>query len=155
PPAKKRRWSEAEVSEELSGNYVRLLANLLGLTLVDERKRRPHVLALDSRAKQMWVHWYNRWGECIASSEGEQAASLAKLEGYALRLALIHHVVTLAALETVELRPVGERSLRAGIALAEWFAYEARRVYLTLRETADERDQRRLREWITGRGGSV
>jgi hypothetical protein len=50
---------------------------------------------------------------------------------------------------------VGERSLRAGIALAEWFAYEARRVYLTLRETAAERDQRRLREWIASRGGAV
>jgi hypothetical protein len=155
PPSKKRRWSETEVSEDLSSKYVRLLADLLALTLVDERKRRPHVLGLDSSAKQIWVHWYNRWGECIAASEGEQAASLAKLEGYALRLALIHHVVTHAALETVELHPVGERSLRAGIALAEWFAYEARRVYLMLRETADERDQRRLREWIAGRGGSV
>jgi hypothetical protein len=146
PPPKKRRWSEAEVSEELSSRYSRLLADLLDLTLVDPRKRRPHVLALDASAKQVWIDWYNRWGECIASSEGEQAASLAKLEGYTLRLALIHHVVSLAALESVELRPVGERSLRAGIALAEWFAYEARRVYLTLRETATERDQRRLRE---------
>jgi hypothetical protein len=155
PPPKKRRWSEAEVSEDLSRRYARLLADLLALTLVDVKKRRPHVLALDARAKEVWVAWYNRWGESIAASEGEQAASLAKLEGYALRLALIHHVVSLAALESNEVRPVGERSLRAGIALAEWFAYESRRVYLTLRETAAERDQRRLREWIASRGGSV
>jgi hypothetical protein len=58
-------------------------------------------------------------------------------------------------LESNELHPVGERSLPAGIVLAEWFAHEARRVYLTLRETAAERDQRRLREWIASRGGSV
>jgi hypothetical protein len=155
PPPKKRRWSEAEVSEDLCRRYARLLADLLALTLVDVKKRRPHVLALDARAKEVWVAWYNRWGESIAASEGEQAASLAKLEGYALRLALIHHVVSLAALESNGVRPVGERSLRAGIALAEWFAYEARRVYLTLRETTTERDQRRLREWIASRGGSV
>jgi hypothetical protein len=53
PPPKKRRWSEAEASEDLSARYARLLADLLALTLVDERKRRPHVLALDACAKQV------------------------------------------------------------------------------------------------------
>jgi hypothetical protein len=155
PPAKKRRWSEAEVSEELSGRYFELLGNLLALTLADDKKRKPHVLGMDSEAKRLWVDWYNAWGERMAASEGEQSAALAKLEAYAVRLALIHHVVSLAAIDVSDLRAVGARSLRAGIELVEWFAGEARRVYSILRESTEERDRRRLIDWIGQRGGHV
>ncbi len=142
PPSRKRRWTEAEVSEELSQRYGDLLRDLLALTLEDPKKNKPHVLKLDPAAKHIWVGWYDGWGEHMAASEGEQAASLAKLEGYAVRLALLHQVVSQAAAGVADLRPVGERSMRAGIALAEWFALEARRVYSVLKESESERNTR-------------
>ncbi|HKB38709.1 MAG TPA: DNA polymerase [Gemmataceae bacterium] len=45
--------------------------------------------------------------------------------------------------------------MQAGITLAHWFAYEARRVYGTLSETLEERDTRKLIEFIQARGGRI
>jgi len=42
-----------------------------------------------------------------------------------------------------------------GIALAEWFAGEAKRAYAMLSESDEDRDRRRLVEWIERRGGTV
>ena len=46
-------------------------------------------------------------------------------------------------------------SLAAGIALAAWFKGEARRVYAILGESDEDRERRRLVEWLERRGGSV
>jgi hypothetical protein len=153
PPIRKRRWSEAEVDEGLSRRYSGLLAALLALSMADAGKRRPHVLTMSDGAKRVWVDWFDHWGNAMDAAEGEQSAALAKLEGYAARLALLHHVVSCAAAEDDDLREVGDRSVRVGIALAEWFAGEAARVYATLKESAAQREQRRLVEWIASRGG--
>ena len=46
-------------------------------------------------------------------------------------------------------------SMAAGIRLATWFKGEARRVYALLGESDDDRDRRRLVEWIGRKGGSA
>jgi hypothetical protein len=117
PPGRKRVWTEAEVDEKLAGQYAQLIKNLLALELKDNTKRSPHVLFFDSRAKSIWVDWFNSWGERMSASEGEQAASMSKLEGYALRLALIHHVITHVNETAGNLSSVGKESILAGIAL--------------------------------------
>ena len=157
PPTRKRRWTEAEVDDELADRYDRLLKDLLTMPLADPTKRRPHVFALAPQAKERWVDWFERWGEATDAAEGEQAAAMAKLEGYAPRLALIHHVVSLTAADAsgLVIHPITDASFAAAIALVEWFAGEAVRVYTILRETAQERECRRLVEWIEARGGSV
>lgn len=101
------------------------------------------------------MEWFGRWGEAQDAAEGEQAAALAKIESYAARLALVHHLVSLAAAQCCALHPVGETSMRAAITLAEWFAGEAARVYTILLESSEDRDRRRLVEWITTRGGTI
>src|SRR5262249_14718770 len=145
PPARKRRWTEAEVDEDLAQRYSELLRELLGIPLADPAKRRPHVFALAPQAKECWIEWFTRWGDATDSAEGEQAAALAKLESYAARLALIHHVVSLTAADPdrLAIHPITETSLRAAIVLVEWFASEARRVYTILRETPQERERPR------------
>jgi hypothetical protein len=157
PPSRKRRWTEAEVDEELTDRYSRLLKDLLTIPLADPTKRRPHVFQLSAQAKERWVDWFTRWGDATDAAEGELAAVMAKLEGYAARLALIHHVVNLTAADAAGLviYPITDASMSAGISLAEWFAGEAVRVYTILRETAEDRDCRRLVEWIEARGGTV
>jgi hypothetical protein len=157
PPARKRRWTEAEVGEDLADRYARLLKELIAITLADVAQRRPHIFALAPQAKECWIEWFTRWGDATDSAEGEQASAMAKLEGYAARLALIHHVVSLTAADPdrLAIHPITDTSLRAAIALVEWFASEARRVYTILRETAEERECRRLVEWIEARGSTV
>ena len=50
-----------------------------------------------------------------------------KLEGYAARLALVHHVVDAAGRGGLDDVPVEQASLEAGVTLCRWFAAEARR----------------------------
>jgi hypothetical protein len=156
PPRPPRRWSEAEVSEELMDRYTALLRNLLALPMSDAAKRLPHFLRLSPAAKRIFVDWFLAWGEKQdAARQGAEFAALAKLEGYAARLSLLHHVVAHTAVEVDDLRDVGEQSVQCGITLVEWFAAEAKRIYGSLRETEDECRLRELVEWVQGRGGET
>src|SRR5262249_24944455 len=49
--------------------------------------------------------------------------------------------------------PITEVSAHAGIDLARWFAAEVTRVYAMLRESDEERQLRKLVEWIAAHGG--
>jgi hypothetical protein len=160
PPPRRRKWTEAEVEEGLAEGYKRLLTGLLALPLADLQQRKPHFLSLDAPAKAAWVRWYDGWAARQAEAPAEEAALLAKLEGYAARLALVHRVCACTAScdtsscthwKTV----VTEDSLLAGVGLAEWFAGEAERVGGVLRETSIERERRELLDWADARGGRV
>jgi hypothetical protein len=155
PPNPPRRWTEADIPEATRENYASLLRALLALRLDDEASSRPHYLGLDPGAKRRWVCWFNEWGRVQEDSEGEQAAALAKLEAYAARLALLHHVVSRVAEGESDRVPISEASMQAGIALARWFAYEADRVHLMLAESDEQRGARGLVELIQRRGGRI
>jgi hypothetical protein len=153
-----KRWSDAEVSAEAEQMYHDTLDRLLKLELGRDRhsgEKGPHVLHLSREAKAVWIAFYNEWALEQAAAEGELAAALSKLEAYAARFALIHHVVTHVALESDDKRDIGPRSIEAGITLARWFARETRRIYAMLAETEAQRDTRRLVEFIQARGGRV
>jgi hypothetical protein len=171
PPTRRKVWTEAQVAEELRERYTELLRDLLGLPMENPEKRLPYPVDLHPAAKQVWVRWYNEQAARQADSQAEQAAVFAKLEAYTARLALIHHVVSVAAagltpevvfnsegsfhLQPRDLIPISERSMLAAIELTEWFTNEALRLYDTLRETEAEREQHSLLEWIDGRGGQT
>jgi hypothetical protein len=149
-------WTDAEMSDETEESFRDLLKKLLDLDFdLDAGEKVPLMLRLTPDAKVLWVQFYDRWGQEQAAAEGDLAAALAKLEAYAARLALMHHVVHMAAFEDTSCRPVTAVSLQAGIVLCEWFANEARRIYCTFTETETERNTRRLIEFIRGQGGSI
>src|SRR5262249_18383619 len=76
-----------------------------------------------------------------------------KLEGYAARLALLHHCVRAVQGDDPNCTgSVQQDSVEAGITLARWFAEETRRVYAVLSESAEERTLRELIDFIKGRG---
>jgi DNA polymerase-1 len=155
PTRRKRVWSEAELPDEVVVRYQRLLQALLDLPLVDTRKRKPHVLGLSLPARRLWIDFYNEWAEEQFQAEGEQASAFAKIEAYASRLILLHHVVSHVSADADDCRPITETSARAGIDLARWFAAEAVRIYAMLRESKEERETRRLAEWVGEHGGRV
>src|SRR5205823_6024210 len=82
--------------------------------LKDAKKRSPHVLGLSGAARRLWIDFYNEWGGVQFGAEGEQAAAFAKIEAYASRLMLLHHVAAHAAVDADDLRAIGEASARAG-----------------------------------------
>jgi hypothetical protein len=157
PPRRVKRWSDAKVDFDTLDSYRNLVDDLRKLDFGNntEGERVPRALGLSSEARKLWIDFYNRFAEEQSASEGEVAALLSKLEGAAARFALLHHVVGRAHLEADDVLPVEPCSIKCGITLARWFAYEGRRIYAMLAETSAERDARRLIEFIRSRGGSI
>jgi hypothetical protein len=116
---------------------------------------KPVVLHLSAESKARWIGWYDRWGSVQAEASGDLAAAFSKLEGYAARFAMVHHIVEHVAVGLDDRVEIGVESIQAGIALAEWFAYEVERVYALLAESAEEREARRLVELIGRKGGRI
>src|SRR5262249_39627522 len=157
PPKRRKRWTEMEIEPEVEQAYERLIDSLLALEFDrdGDGELAPYALRLSPEARAAWISFYDDWARQQMAVEGEIAAAYSKLEAYAARLALIHHVVTLVGLDVSDLRPIGLRSVEAGVKLCQWFANEASRIYTTLSESAQERDMRRLVEFILARGGAI
>jgi hypothetical protein len=157
PPKVVKCWNEAEVSVEAEQAYHEVIDRLQELEFAKDSRGAPmpRVLKLSPEAKRLWVEFYNDWAQEQAAAAGAVAAALSKLEAYAARLALLHHVVSLRARGLDDEAPVGPESVLAGIRLCRWFAAEARRIYSTLSETEEERNARTLYEYCRRRGGRV
>jgi hypothetical protein len=158
PPRRPKQWSEAEVALEVARGYEDLLESLLRLKMAKDHggEPAPQEVRLEGGAKAEWTRFYDEWAREQAAADGEVAAMLSKMEGYAARFALVHHVATHVAEEGEgEPAPVAPASIRAGVTLARWFAGEARRVYALLKESEDQRKARELVELIARHGGRM
>jgi DNA polymerase I-like protein with 3'-5' exonuclease and polymerase domains len=157
-PAKKpKRWSEDEVDPDVRASYEDALRGLLELQFDkdDRGDKAPFVVRLTPEAKDAWVKFYREWAWRQAAVEGDLAAALSKLEAYAARLALVHHVVSHVAAKADSCDPIKPASIEAGAELARWFAYEAQRIYAALAESAEDRHTRRLIDFIRSNGGTL
>jgi len=159
PPRRPKRWTEADIDPNAEAELARLVGRLYELqpTVDDEGDPRPVVIGLTRDAKVAWKDYYNHHAEEQTDLSGDLSAAWSKLEEYAARLALVIHYARWAADDADLESPdaVDAASMMAGIELAQWFKAEARRVYSLLSESDDDRDQRRLIEWIERKGGAV
>lgn len=159
PPRTPKRWTEADISPEAEASISALLDRLYSLepTVSDDDELQPINIGLTPEAKRLWVKFYNEHAQESSELTGDLSAAWSKLEGYAARFALVIHFARWAAddpdLQTHD--AVDQVSIDAGIRLSRWFGHEARRVYAILAESDDDRDVRRLVEWIEGKGGKV
>ncbi len=164
PPRKAKRWTEADVNADTEAAVAAVFDRLFGLTMeVDpespalEPDYRPRLVRLADDGKRAWVTFYNEHATEQAELSGDLSAAWSKLEGYAARLALVVHLTRWAAGDATlrDASRVDEASIAAGVVLARWFGDEARRVYAILSESDDDRETRRLVEWIERKGGTV
>lgn len=168
PPRKAKRWTEADVDANTEAAVAAVFDRLFSLTMeVDPDSTdplnpdlRPRLVRLADDGKRAWVTFYNEHATEQAELSGDLSAAWSKLEGYAARLALVVHLTRWAAGDANggALRDparVDEASIAAGVVLARWFGDEARRVYAILSESDDDRETRRLVEWIERKGGAV
>jgi hypothetical protein len=132
---------------------------LFGLTAEtdDNGDERPRLVTLADDGKLAWVTFYNEHAGEQVNLFGDEAAAWSKLEAYAARLALVIHLTRWAAGDATLRDPsqVDQASIAAGVVLARWFGDEARRVYAILSEGDDDRETRRLLEWIDSKDGTV
>jgi hypothetical protein len=156
PPRRQKKWTDAEIHPDTERAYCDLYDRLRVLELrKDGKELLPVPVTLEPAAKRLWVGYYDEFAAEQAAAEGALAAAMSKLEGYAARLALVHHAVRCVVQGLDCTSPVTLHSMEAGIVLSRWFVAEARRVYATLSESDQERDTRRLVEFIRDRGGSM
>ncbi len=158
PPRHKKHWSLETVDAQLVAAVESVFRNLYGSDVpLDERGQpQPVEMVLTPEATNEWARFYNQHAELQANAVGFRAAFLAKIECVAARLALIVHMLRLAA-RGENLRDhtaVDVESICAGVAMARWFAHEGERVHRILADSAD-RDERGLIEWISRHGGTV
>jgi hypothetical protein len=160
PPKRQKKWTEAEIDEQLEAVVLGLFDRLFALQpdRDGEGNAIARIIKLSTAAKHdVWIPFYNAHGVEQIALDDDLSAAWSNLEGYAARLALVHHLVRVAANDPNVRDPdaVDVVSMQAGIALSKWFGYEARRIYGMLHETDDDHDRRRLVEWIDRRGGKV
>lgn len=159
PPRKAKRWTETDVNADTEAAVAMVFDRLFGLTpeTDDDGDERPRLVTLADDGKRAWVTFYNEHATEQAELSGDLSAAWSKLEGYAARLALVVHLTRWAAGDATlrDAARVDEASIAAGVVLARWFGDEARRVYAILSESDDDRESRRLVEWIERKGGTV
>ena len=150
PPEKPRRWTDGDISAGDRIEFGGLLEELRDLAFASSSND-PVDVPLSPEALDVFKGFVNIHGQRTFEAPTEALnAAFSKIEGYALRLALI---LTLAREPLAQ--EVDVMSMGAGIALAEWFNFEAERVYAMFAETSGERDQRKLLDWIASKGGTV
>ena len=152
PPADKIRWSEATIPDRLQNATLELFEEIWLLQPGRDKHgaSRPELLGLDKDAKAAYVPFYNECGEwAIAGNEKEEAA-WNKLGGYAARFALVGQVA-----RNTDATTVTGNLMAAACDLARWSGKESARIYATLAETPQQREQRELIEFIKRRGGTV
>ncbi|CEF48211.1 unnamed protein product [uncultured bacterium] len=160
PPPRQKVWTDDDVPAGVAADYERLIRRLRELEPHQDADRTtPVPVRFTDAARRRWGAFVNEWGR-VTFEAGEEdddlAAAFSKIEAYAGRLALVHHLVSLAGAGPVSgTEPVGLESLESGIALARWFASEAERVYAALVEDDTTARLRLLAERVRGLGGRV
>lgn len=158
PPRRPRRWTETEPDESLTAAVQTVYDRLWELSPTKDRDGEPTpiMIPLAPDAKSSYIDFVNANGSEQYELEGDLAAAWSKLEGYAARLALVHHLVRCASGERTDPEAgIDAESMTAGIALVRWFGAEDRRIYSVLEETEQDAEHRELVELIRRHGGSI
>jgi hypothetical protein len=152
PPMRQDKWSEAVIPDDLRESALALFQELrlLQPELGDNDQPRASLLRLDADAKAAFVKSYNECGASAVECDENEEAAWNKLSGYAARLALIGKLASNPNATTV----TGE-VMAAACDLARWFGSEAVRIYASMAETREQREQRKLIEFVESRGGTV
>ena len=161
PPEHFPGWSDRAVSDQVRVavdmvfQQLETLEHVTGYEVYDEGAPIPRDLPLTSEATGIARAWVDRHAEHMATLTGDEAYAWAKLKGVAFRLALVVHLTRWAGGEPVDPNRVDAESLRSGRALAEWFGWEAGRVYAKLDGATERQSEDDLVRVIESHGGSI
>lgn len=157
PPPRQRRWTDADVDDQVTDEYATLVENLLGLKFDTDDKGDPvpRLVGLSREAQVLFAQFVDELGESQDNQNDSLVASMSKLEGYAARLALVIHLARWASGEQVDPDVCDAQSVEAGVTMCRWFSDETRRIHGLITETSAEAEQRTLVEIITRRGGHI
>jgi hypothetical protein len=132
PPVTAPRWTDAVIGEDVLADYHRVVNGLLDLE--HDVEGEAVLMSLSDEASDLFAAHFNDnsidWKATHDAGDEDVASALAKLRGGAARLALVLCLARHAEDGTAAMaRTIEAVDMRAGIALARWFAGEARRLY--------------------------
>lgn len=161
PPTKAKKWSESEVCQGTMDAVQVVIDRLRNLEhlVTEDGEQVPGTLLLSPEAKQRFARFVDQHGQETHSRGDELAAVWSKLEGYALRFALVDHLTRWAEGDPSrsDTGPIPLDSIERGIDLARWFGKEAERVYGALgifeKQPVEDCHAARLAEWLEVNGG--
>ena len=158
PPERDIVWTDAEDDDAINARVGTLFDALWKLEMANDLTGiHPLDLPLSPPAKVAWVEFYNRHGgEQGDFRDDRLKAAWAKLRATAARLALIFYCIESVTNGGLANGEIDCQSMMSGIALADWFGNEAKRVYAML-AGADGADggADALVDWIKANGGST
>jgi len=156
PPRRPKVWTEADIDPVAEAGIAAIFEALQDLTPASnpDGEPCPAIVQLTVEGRRAWIAFYNEHNAEAANLCGDLAAAWSKLEGYAARFALVHHLIRQVSGEDVG-EGVDAVSIAAGVKLSRWFAHEAKRVYAMLAEDDEARQRRQSVELIERKGGSV
>lgn len=156
PPKRAKQWTDADIDPAAEAKIAKIFEALYDLDPASgpDGEARPAIIMLTNEGKQAWITFYNEHNQEQADLTGDLSAAWSKLEGYAARFALVHHLVRAACNEDVG-NAIDAKSIEAGVTLSRWFGNEAKRVYSALSEDEESRNHRQLVEMIELHGGQV
>ena len=160
PPRKAKKWTEADVGEDLQWQIEAVFEGLLNMKIGSDEFGgiEPVDVPLDCHAQASWIAFYNEHAaEQAEITDPKLAAVWSKLEGYAARIALVIHCVRIAAKdESLKTDThIDDESIERAVMIVRWFGDEIKRIYGMLDEDEEEQDQRRLLELIDKKGGRI
>jgi hypothetical protein len=157
PDTRPAKWSEREIGDGTWNATQRMMDELFAFQGESETdgNHRPMDVILSDDAQERFIDYVNQHAERAGEMTGADAAAWSKLKGYAARFALIFHCVRQAGGESVEPSTADLADVENGIALADWFWGETKKIYGAFSESAEEKERRQLLELVRRLGGKV
>ncbi len=128
---KKPYWSETELNPVILENWQAIISTLLDLSIIQDEtgSPQPEVLRFTPEAKQLLFEWQRELTDQSNKTENEAIGGInAKIEMYAVRLALILQMIRYACNEDGK-QAVGIEAVKGALKLVEYFKRTAIKVH--------------------------
>jgi hypothetical protein len=128
---KKEYWSEVELNPSVAESWQTIVSSILDVTLIQDEtgNPQPEVLRFTPEAKQLLYSWQRELTDQSNKPENEAISGInAKIEVYAIRLALILQMIRYACNEG-DKQAVGIESVEGALKLVEYFKKSALKVH--------------------------
>ncbi len=128
---KKEYWSENEIAPEIIENWRIIITNLLDIPIIEDEalNLKPNILRFTPEAKESIYKWQKKITDISNEAKNEIISGIyAKIEMYALRLALILEMMRFACGES-DKQAIGIESVQGAIKLVEYFKNSAVKVH--------------------------
>jgi hypothetical protein len=154
---KPNKWIDKSIPAPLKEKLHELFKTLAALqphyAMRDDGEQdegKPVLLGLSAEAKKIFVEFFDECSRRKFEANPREAAQWSKLRNYSARLALVGQLM-----RDPDADEISGGVMRAACDLARWFGIEAARIYAIIAETGEQRERRKLIEFIENRGGAI